>query len=361
MVGGGVIGLTIAYELSGRGAKVTVVDSGRPGREASWAGAGMLPPGKIQPDQHPGHWLRACSAERWPKFSDQLRELTGVDNGYRNSGGLEVRFAEQAADLQREITFWRAEGVEIETLDRQQLLQFEQRISPKLDAGYHLPGFAQVRNPRQLQALMAACASQGVQLLHGTPVIGWEREGERIVAARTGQGIQPADQFCITAGAWSRGLLDEFDIQPEIEPVRGQIVLLNMHRPSFRHVIQIGSRYLVPRPDGRILIGSTEEWVGFDRRTTAEGVRDLINFALSIVPSLVDVEVERTWAGLRPGSPDGLPYLGLIPQTSNLFLAAGHFRNGLQMSPATAFLIAELMDGKPAPVDLSALSPTRHG
>jgi glycine oxidase len=144
-----------------------------------------------------------------------------------------------------------------------------------------------------------------------------------------------------------------------LEPVRGQIVLLNAQPLPFRHVIQSGPRYLVPRPDGRILIGSTEEHVGFDKRNTAAAVAELIDFAVSLVPSLSEATYERSWAGLRPCTPDGLPYLGQVPETRNLFVATGHFRAGLQLSPATAVLMRQVLLDQPTTISLNGLACNR--
>jgi glycine oxidase len=168
-----------------------------------------------------------------------------------------------------------------------------------------------------------------------------------------------AGRFCIASGAWSRPLLMQAGCESPLEPVRGQIVLLNAQPLPFGQIIQSGPRYLVPRPDGRILIGSTEEHVGFDKRNTAAAVAELIDFAVSLVPALAEATYERSWAGLRPCTPDGLPYLGQVPETRNLFVAAGHFRAGLQMSPATAVLMREVLLEQPTTISLDGLACDR--
>ena len=189
-------------------------------------------------------------------------------------------------------------------------------------------------------------------LRRGCPVYGFEREGERLTAARTPEGPILADRFLIAAGSWSDMLTEMVGWKTGVRPIRGQIALLHVSPPLFRSVLLAGSQYLVPRPDGKVLIGSTEEDVGFDKRTTAEAIQELLRIATSLVPGLAKAQVERCWAGLRPGSPDGRPFLGLVPGFTNLFVATGHFRSGIQLSPGTALVMTELLLGQPLTIPL---------
>ena len=198
----------------------------------------------------------------------------------------------------------------VEELSPDEARRLEPRLSPELTAVYRLPELGQVRNPRLLKALIAACAERGVRMLPGTPVIGFdEREGE-IAALRTPSGIYLAGRYCVAGGAWSRTILQSLGIRIAVQPVRGQIVLVSQVPRLFSHVLQLGPRYLVPRADGKVLIGATEEHVGFVKSNTAAVVSDLLAFGASLVPSLGGARFERAWSGLRPGSADGLPYLG---------------------------------------------------
>jgi glycine oxidase len=183
-------------------------------------------------------------------------------------------------------------------------------------------------------------------LVPDCPVHGFDRVGESITGVRTCYKSLVAGKYLVAAGAWTEGLLDPLGVRLGIHPVRGQIAMLNTRTPRIRHVIMLGRRYMVQRPDGRLLVGSTEEDAGFDKNTTAGAIADLLQFACSLVP-LADAALERCWAGLRPGSPDGLPYLGPVRGLTNLFVAAGHFRSGIQMSPATGLLVKELLLGQP--------------
>lgn len=359
VIGGGVIGLSLAYQLAGQGAETLLVDQAQPGQEASWAGAGMLPPGNPDRARSPEARLRAHSHSLWPQLSEQLRAETGIDNGFRRSGGLELRLDSPPETLARELASWREEGVVAEPLSPSDLSLLEPSLSHRITAAYHLPELGQVRNPRHLKALLAACLARGVRIQPGTPVIRLERDGDRITAALTPQDRLTAGRFAITSGAWSRMLLAEAGCSIPLRPLRGQIVLLQMHPRPIARVLNVGPRYVVPREDGRILIGSTEEAVGFDKRNTARGVAGLLDFAQSLVPALESATLERTWAGLRPQSLDGLPYLGAVPGTHNLFVAAGHFRAGLQLSPITARLMTDLILDRSPPLDLAPYAPDR--
>ena len=343
VVGGGIIGLTSAYFLARAGRSVAVYDRAAFGTEASWAGAGIIPPGDPARAATPLDVLRGIGSQRFPAFSAELRDLTGVDNGYRRCGAFEFLAPEDAAvpDL------WRAEGIAFERLT----LPEAKRLEPLGDIDgepYLLPGCAQVRNPRHLRALVAACARAGVQLHSHTEV---NRAG---TALRTGDGEAiSAGRYLLTAGAWTDALA-----RTGVHPVRGQITLLRGE--SCSRVLMLGKRYLVPRGDGLTLVGSTEEpEAGFEKRTTTEGISGLLAFARHAVPVLARATLEASWAGLRPGSPDGLPFIGPVPGWEKAFVAAGHFRAGVQLSVGTAQAVTELLTGQPPCVDLRAFALDR--
>jgi len=352
IVGGGVIGLTAAYFLAREGVRVEVVDKGDFGREASWAGAGILPPGNPAHARTPFDQLRAHSAALFPTLSADLRERTGIDNGYLRSGGLEFIEQSDHAGAQE----WRGEGIVAEDLDEAAAARKEPALAPGLGPAVFLPDMAQVRNPRHLKALLSACSSFGVRFRPDCPVHGFERSGRRITGVTTGAGALRAERFLVTAGAWTSALLEPLGWKLGIRPVRGQIVLLQTGTPLLRHILLWGARYLVPRPDGRVLVGSTEEEAGFAKRTTAQAICELLDLARTLVPALGGAHLERSWAGLRPGSPDGLPYLGAVPDLDNLVIAAGHFRAGIQLSTGTALVLRELLLGEKPTV---ALDPFR--
>ncbi len=324
IVGGGIIGLTSAYFLARAGKTVEVIERGELGKEASWAGAGIIPPGNPDFAATAIDRLRAIGSARFPDLSRELRESTGIDNGYLRCGGIE--FLEEA-DLDL-VDRWREERI-----------RFEER-SPRQ---FFFPDLAQVRNPWHLRALISACERVGVRLRPQTAISRWEN-------------APPAGAYLLAAGAWSAELCPELPVRP----VRGQIVLFRPARPLISHVVLVGKRYLVPRADGRVLVGSTEEpEAGFEKGNTPEAVRDLCEFAYGLVPELRQAEIEQTWSGLRPGSPDGLPSVGRIPGLANGWVAAGHFRAGVQLSIGTADIVTALLTDRPPPFPIDAFRPDR--
>lgn len=365
LIGGGAVGLALAWELARHGCRVTLLDRQAVGREASWAGAGILPAARRHTWQHPYDQLRGLACELHPQWAEELKERTGVDPGYRRCGGIHLAASPgEAATLAGWARLMEEEGVAIERLRVDALRQREPQVAwpgagDKL-AGYFLPEEAQLRNPRYLRALAVACRQAGVQMHEHVTVQQWQTHGERVTAVETSIGTLCAQRYCLTAGAWAGPLLARMGIATGMLPIRGQMVLFRSASPPIRHILNVGSRYLVPRDDGYVLAGSTEEEAGFDKSTTPQAISELIEFAGQYVPALRQATVERTWAGLRPGSLDGLPYLGPLPGLVNGFVAAGHFRSGLFLSPATARVMGQLLRGEPPEVDLSGFDVLRH-
>ena len=358
ILGGGVIGLSVAWELAREGVTVELLERGRVGREASWAGAGMLPPGNLEAAATPLDRLRGLSHALWPRWSERLRAETGVDNGFLRPGTLHVELdAGQGGACGPDDPV--APGVRAERLTGEETRRLEPHLTPTVTGAVHLPDGGQVRNPRHVRALRLACEHAGVAILESTPAHRLRVRGGRLTGVDTPRGGRTAGTVIVCGGAWSAGLLEGIGVRVPIRPVRGQIVLLHSPAPPLTRVVERGTRYLVPRADGRTLVGSVEEHVGFEVRTTAAAVGGLIDFARGLVPVLADAEVERAWAGLRPGSPDGLPMLGPVPGVAGLFLAAGHHRNGLQMSPGTGHLIARLVTGRDPGLSLDGLAADR--
>jgi glycine oxidase len=340
IVGGGVIGLTIAYRLAKEGLRVAILDRQDFGQEASWAGAGIIPPGNPTCAVSPFDRLRSLSSVTFPEFSRELRERTGIDNGYVQCGGIEFVSGGTAGSSEE----WHGAGIDVQRLADARAREPE--LAAGLGPANFMPALAQLRNPRHLKALRAACTNLGVDLRPHCAAREWQTQGGRVVGVRCEQDTLNAASFIVACGAWTDPLLAALGWRLDIQPVRGQIALLTLSAPLIRHVLIWGNRYLVPRTDGRVLAGSTEEHAGYDTRTTAAAQLDLLTLACRLVPGLAQAAVERSWAGLRPGSPDGLPYIGPVPAYQNLWVAAGHFRAGIQLSPGTAQLIADMILGR---------------
>ncbi len=367
VVGGGVIGLSLAWELASRGARVRLLERGTPGREASWAGAGILPP-------WPEDWPRdpeaaealaafhASSVSRQPIWAARLREATGIDNGYWPCGGLtlalpELGVSESSAEAALEP--WRLRGASVQRLDPRTHADCRP-LAAEIAAAWLVPEEAQLRNPWHVRALLAACRQSGVIFETETQVLGLEVEQGRIAAVTTTAGQRPVQRVVLCSGAWTRLVGQSAGVLVPVTPVLGQMVLLRQTSCSLNRVINVGHRYLVPRRDGRVLVGSTEEaQPDFKKHTTVAGVAGLLDLARRVVPALAEAEVEQCWSGLRPGTPDGLPFLGPWPEIDGVFVATGHYRSGLTLAPATAEVLADVVLGAAPRLDLSAFRPDR--
>lgn len=337
VAGAGVSGLATALKLTEAGLRVTVLDCGPVARESSWAGAGIL--SLLLPWDYPEavNALAERGRRLWPEWIERLQALTGLDAEYRVSGMLVANTGETTAARAWGERYGRRVEAPPEGLGQG---------APHLGNGLWLPEVAQVRNPRLTRLLDSAVRTLGVEILPETAVTGFDVRQGRLHAVETSAGRLACGQTVICAGAWSRALLGPLALGLDIRPVRGQILLLSGPPGLLPCIVYRGGRYLVPRADGHVLVGSTLEDVGYDKSTTAEAGRSLHDFALETWPALRAVAVARQWAGLRPGSPGNLPVIARHPEVDNLFLNAGHFRYGLTMAPAAAELIAAQVLGE---------------
>jgi len=328
ILGGGIIGLTCAYELAKAGCRVTVLDHQAMGREGSWASAGILPPGNPSGVTSALDRLRAVTVDRFPTFSRELQDRTGIDNGYRITGGVE--FLEED-DLHR-TELWANEGLDFRQLD---------------DTCFTLSGYAQVRTPWHLRALQAACVQLGVILKPNTDTAELK--------------FDAAMKYVVALGAWTGEWLKRFDIELRIKPMLGQILLVHNARGMDTPIVCAGKRYIVPRDSRHLLVGSTEEpEAGFVKHTTEVAKAELLRFAVRHVPGAAEATVEAHWCGLRPASADGWPYIGPLPGLPNVIVAAGHFRSGVQQSVATALLVVEWLTGAPSGLPSGPFLPSRR-
>jgi glycine oxidase len=357
LCGGGVVGLSIAYQCASVGWNVLVVDADAAGA-SSWAGAGILPASATVPALDPLEQLRALSHRLHKQWHHSLLQETGIDNEFRECGGLHLgRTNAERATLAANRMWWDEHGIAYENWSIEELI----RRVPSLHriaqshtdlSSTFLPQECRLRNPRHLQALKMACELRGVDLIEHSRIDRFETVGDRIVAAIVGSRRLSAERYCVTSGAWASQLLRPIGIETGILPVRGQMILYKLEQPPFSMVINDGHRYLVPRDDGHVLAGSCEEEVGFDSNTTEVMLQQLQDWAFGICPQLEESRVEKTWAGLRPGSFDTYPYLGTLHPFENGFVAAGHFRHGLHWSPGTAVLMYQWMNGQKTDMDI---------
>jgi glycine oxidase len=358
IAGGGLIGGSIAVGLARAGAKVVIVDAGGAGREASWAGAGILSAAHESPEMHSLIPLSRASVELYPQFVRQIEGLTGKEVGFRPYGLLEVFTKDFACEeLQKLVSTQREDGLKGEILSGEQAREMEPSLSAEVEAAILRPDDGSVDNRALTAAVLEAARALGVEILENTPAISVLREGERATGLATNAGNIEAKWTVIAAGCFSAGIDGAEQYAPVI-PAKGQMVALRYAAATITRVLMSEGVYLVARNDGRILVGATIERVGFDRVVREDAIGKLFAAAISLVPGLKNHEVVETWSGLRPDSPDHLPILGPT-DIEGLVIATGHFRNGILLAPITAQLICEWIQNQRVSAVYERFSPMR--
>lgn len=347
IVGGGVIGLSIARELHRRGMRnITVLDAGSCGRESSWAAAGMLGP-QAEADVSDMFFRFCCeSRDLYPAFSDELLSETGIDIELDRAGTLSIAFTnEDVVRLRQRYEWQKAAGLNVELFSATDVRRAEPFISPDVLEGLNFPGDWQVDNRKLCEALRSYCEINGITVSENIPAVQVLFENGRVSGVETKNGSLYAGEVILAAGAWTSQLMPpEANIKVNIEPIRGQMIGLHTAKRLFERVVYSANGYIVPRRNGRILAGSTTEKVGYDDSTTDDAASALFTMACGISPSFVNLEIADRWAGLRPRTADGLPVIGRIEGIDGMYLAAGHYRNGILLAPMTARMAAaELM------------------
>ncbi len=345
IVGAGIAGMLTARELNRSGFAVTVVERNVAGREASWAGGGILSP--LYPWRYPEPVtaLARWSQAHYLPLAEELAAATGIDSEWTQSGMLLLA----ETDVEQAFAWASRFAYRLEALSAAQLHEREPLLAAQ--PGLWMPDVAQIRNPRLVKALRRQLASGGVVFHEQCEVSGIDVSAGRVTALRTSAGLLPAAQVVVTAGAWSGRLLESLGRHVPIRPVKGQMLLIRARPGLLSRIVLEPGHYLIPRRDGRVLVGSTMEDAGYDKQTTQAARDELLETAFRLVPALRDYPVERHWAGLRPASPDGVPYIGAHPEVAGLFVNSGQFRNGVVMAPASARLLADLMSGRPPILD----------
>ena len=355
------IGLSCAWRLAQGGARVAVLERGEPGGGATRVAAGMLAPvGELTFGEPELLELTLAAARLYPEFVAELEAATGEGTGYERLGALHVALdRDEAAQLRRVHDLQRSLELEAEWLPPRRCRDLEPGLTPSFHGGVFAAGEAAV-DPRALtRVLLAACAQQGVEVLAGTEVVDGIFEGERIVGVRTaprsgghfdragGEELR-ADQVVLAGGAWSGAMawLAE-EARPPVRPVKGQVVELRSRgeEPVARHILSSERVYLVPRADGRLVIGATVEEMGFDTAVTAGGVHELLREAYRLLPDVAEMEWVGATAGLRPGTPSNLPLVG-PGAIDGLILATGHYRNGILLAPLAAQAVTDLLSNR---------------
>lgn len=358
IIGGGIMGSSIAVELANAGVKVTLLERSIPGAEASSAAAGMLAP---QLEAHtPGPFLELCMLSRslYPAWSRQLEQLSGLSIDYVESGSLQLAFSEaETQAIEASVKWQRSASLRAELLTAAQARELEPELGPQVRAAARYWDDHQCDPRKLMRALTIAATRCGVTFRTGTVRTILEDQGRAVGVDLDGERVE-ADLVVLAAGSWS-GLVTGAKVDSRhIKPARGQMVELQLRAPITRSLLKSPTGYLVPRADGRVVCGSTMELVGYDKSVTADGILRILSAATQMVPALAQAALVSTWAGLRPWTEDKLPVLGEGP-LENLVMATGHFRNGILLAPITARVVGQLLRREKPQVDLNPFRYSR--
>ena len=361
IIGSGISGMMTAWMLAGRGCDITLFDRQQPGQESSWAGGGIVSP--LYPWRYADSVTRLAHASQavYPELVEALKSESGIDPEYLNSGLL-IFSPEEEEAARAWAQRW---SVTVERVDASAIATLDPALACPDPTALWFPDVGQVRNPRIVKALYAALQKRpGIRFIINAEVNGLSPSPHGI-EVETGGDRETFDKAILCAGAWSPLLLEHAGLQPEIKPVRGQMLLFRTEPHTIRRITLHENHYAIPRKDGRVLFGSTIEDTGFVKETTETARTELATLAAKLYPVLAEAPIEHHWAGLRPGSPEGIPYIGSVPGIDNLYINAGHFRNGVVLAPASAKLAADLLTGEtpdidPAPYALDAERKREH-
>lgn len=359
VIGGGVIGCSIAHFLAKGGARVTVVERRRLAQEASWATAGLLSPPRPQaPPERIA--LERRSFDGYPALIEELREFTGLSVEYNRAGELTVALDDDDVPPLRRVLAWqREQGLDAEWLDRDEVRRREPALSETVRGAIWNPAVGSLRGHRLTAALARSAQLRGATMLEETPVLGLLTDGGRVTGARVAGGELRAETTVLATGAWTAQLGEGLALPLPIRPVRGQMFALAGAEPPLRHIIEGAGGYIIPRADGAVAVGATIDRAGFDARVTPDGLAWLSELVRTLTPPLASARVVEIWSGLRPGSDDGTPILGRAPGYEGLWIAAGHYRGGILWAPVTGELLAaSILGGRPDPA-LAPYDPAR--
>jgi glycine oxidase len=358
IAGAGLIGGGIALELARAGMRVAIFDQGEPGREASWAGAGILSPAPENPATIPLVPLGKASMALYPDFVAGVEEISRRDVGYRAKGTLEALFSRDAArELSTHVALHHGWGLRAEAISAEDARELEPALSPEVEVAVVRPDEASVDNRALTPAVLDAARKSGAEIFAHHEVQEILREKRRCAGLRLKNEKVSAKWTIIASGAFSASIAGAGAYAP-VRPAKGQMISLRAEGVRIERVLWSDKIYLVPRNDGRILAGATVEYAGFDKKVTAGALEKLLRSAIDLAPDLANARVEETWAGLRPDSPDHLPILGPT-DIDGLLIATGHFRNGILLTPITARLIREWVTEQRVSVDWERFSPLR--
>jgi len=358
VAGGGLIGASIAFELADEGMRVAVFDAQNPGREASWASAGMISPAPESSAMASLLPISLASVRRYPEFLQRVEETSGKSVGYRKDGALDLLLdGTNQNEIDEILALHRGAGLRAELLTGPEAREIEPSLTGEIRGAIHRPDEASVDNRLLTEATLEAARRKGVEIFPGNGAKALWSDGAICKGLQLQNGRVEARWTVIAAGCFC-ARIDGVSAYAPVTPAKGQMMALRCDSVNLKKDLWFGHMYLVPRNDGRIIAGSTVEYEGFDRNVTVAGMKTILGGAISLVPALESARIEETWAGLRPDSPDHLPILGPT-DLDGLLIATGHFRSGILLTPITASLIREWVATQKVSEDWAPFSPMR--
>ncbi len=347
------MGMLQARELAIKGMDVVLLEKGICGHEASWAGGGIVSP--LYPWRYsaPVTALATWSQAYYPNLVQCLEAESDIDPELTRHGLLML-----SVDDQEQALVWsESNAAWLEKIDADKIYQLEPHLREGLNSGLWMPHVASVRNPRLLRSLRAWLDRHpGVEIIEGCQVLGLSSMNSNIAGIETcSHGTLVADNYILCAGAWSSEVCGDDNIK--VEPVKGQMLVFSATPGLVNRVVLSNGKYVIPRRDGLVVAGSTLEYCGFDRLTSEQARDELSDMAIDLFPELASCQITHHWAGLRPGTKEGIPYIGQHPQFENVYINTGHFRNGLVLAPASVHVLSSILTGEECHIDVSPYDP----
>jgi glycine oxidase len=356
IVGAGAIGMMQARDLAAKGIEVVLLDKGACGTEASWAGGGIVSPLYPWRYSEPVTALATWSQSYYPDLALSLKVESDIDPELTHHGLLMLQVEDRAEALK-----WSEKHQRwMESINADKIYELEPELRNGFKDGLWMAQVSSIRNPRLLQALYLSLTRNPLVTIHeGAEVRSFIQDGRKLEGVRLSNGDEHrADAVVICSGAWSKAVSQSDNI--EVKPVKGQMLTFDAEPGLVNRVVMNNGKYVIPRRDGTVLAGSTLEDVGFEKKTTEQAKRELADMAIDMFPALASCQISNHWAGLRPGSPEGIPYIGNLEAFDNLYVNAGHYRNGLVLAPASVALLSAILCDEKLPVSREAYDPSRN-
>lgn len=362
IIGGGVIGLAAAFELAKRNQKVTVLERGECGGQATGAAAGMLAPySEIGEDPDDFFTMAHRSLQLYPLWQEEVKEVSGLDFEYNTAGSLHVVFHEaDELELESRLEWQSGWDVQSEIVRGETLRNLEPCLTDDVIAAMYYPGEHHIYAPDYVRALKAACVRLGVHIVEGAGEVTFaETRPDGILLQTEEKGAFSADQCIVASGAWTSSFEESVQARLPVFPIRGQICAFRQETEHIRHIVFSSQGYVLEKANGSIVCGASEDIAGFDHSVTEKGINRLVKWSRRLFPFLDNRQPFHRWAGLRPATQDGYPLIGRLPHLPSVIISSGHYRNGILLSPINARLVADIVEHKQPQINLDMFDPLR--